>query len=154
MPRELNGLWTLTPERNVETVSPEATEERERVPKHLRADIDIIARLVHTDYERGSHVPRVQTAFGTEAAVNRRVFSVARRSPSAKTPTDLSAKPIATPTTCADFNHGPKYTLAQVFKRHYMGKSYWTCVLNGDSPACPNKEDHVRLCRLPGHPTC
>ncbi|KAG6309196.1 hypothetical protein E4U44_007309, partial [Claviceps purpurea] len=40
--RPLSGLGSV----NVETVSPEATAERERVPKHLRADFDKIARLV------------------------------------------------------------------------------------------------------------
>ncbi|KAG6064749.1 hypothetical protein E4U32_008129 [Claviceps aff. humidiphila group G2b] len=28
---------------------------------------------------------------------------------------------------------------------------YWTAALNGESPACPTEEEHVRLCRLPNH---
>ncbi|KAG6099208.1 hypothetical protein E4U31_004490 [Claviceps sp. LM219 group G6] len=44
---------------------------------------------------------------------------------------------------------GHTFALAQDSKRHYMG--YWTAALNGESPACPTEEEHVRLCRPPDH---
>ncbi|KAG6115396.1 hypothetical protein E4U13_002783 [Claviceps humidiphila] len=50
---------------------------------------------------------------------------------------------------CEASTTGPGYILAQDSKRHYVG--YWTAALNGESPACPTEEEHVRLCRLPGH---
>ncbi|KAG6127757.1 hypothetical protein E4U35_006714 [Claviceps purpurea] len=68
-----------------------------------------------------------------------------------------SAKPIAIASLrynrsapCARLlTTGPGYILAQDFKRHYKG--YWAAALNGESPACPTEEEHVRLCRLPDH---
>ncbi|KAG6064745.1 hypothetical protein E4U32_008125 [Claviceps aff. humidiphila group G2b] len=50
----LSGIGSV----NVETVSPEAIAERKRVPKHLRADFDIIARLVQPSALEGNRVHR------------------------------------------------------------------------------------------------